>query len=227
MGTIQVKRGLSANLPSSVAEGELLYTTDTKCFYVGNGAGTALTKFENATQLAAYLATKSNVGHTHPSSDVTDFDTAVDMRISLQKAVANGIATLDVNGKIPTTQIPATFKEAEVVADIAARDALTAFSGLHALVIDATADSSIEAGGAEYVYDGSAWQKISEFNDLDLVINWDDIQNKPAYLGSFTNLPDTPSDYIGHGGKIVAVNGSEDGIEFIDTVTSNVDGGSF
>lgn len=227
MGIIQVRRGLSADLPSSAEQGELLYTTDTKCFYVGNGTGTALTKFENATQLAAYLATKSDVGHTHPSTDVTDFATAVDMRISLQKAVANGIATLDVNGKVPTTQIPATYKEAEVVADITARDALTAFSGLHALVIDATADPSIEAGGAEYVYDGSNWQKISEFNDLDLVINWADIQNKPAYLGSFINLPDTPADYAGHGGKIVAVNATEDGIEFIDTVTSNVDGGSF
>ena len=52
MGTIQVKRGLSANLPSSTAIGELLYTTDTKCFYLGNGVGNALTKFENATQLA-------------------------------------------------------------------------------------------------------------------------------------------------------------------------------
>jgi len=59
------------------------------------------------------------------------------------------------------------------------------------------------------------------------VIYWEDIQNKPDYLGSFVNLPDTPADYTGHGGKIVAVNSTEDGVEFIDTVTNNVDGGSF
>jgi len=227
MGTIQVKRGLSANLPSSTATGELLYTTDTKCFYLGNGVGNALTKFENGTQLATYLAGKSDVGHTHTSSEVTDFSSSVDARITLQKAVANGLATLDVSGKIPTTQIPSTFKEAEVVVDIAARNALSAFSGLHALVLDATADATVDSGGAEYVYDGTAWQKISEFNDLDLIINWDDIQNKPTYLGSFENLPDTPADYTGQAGKIVAVKQTEDGVEFIDTVTSNVDGGSF
>lgn len=227
MGTIQIKRGLSANLPSSAALGELLFTTDTKCFYVGNGTGTALTKFENATQLANYLAGKSDVGHVHTSDNITNFSTAVDARITLQKGVANGIATLDSGGKIPTSQIPATFKEAQVVVDIAARDALNAFSGMHALVLDATGDSSVEAGGAEYVYDGTAWQKISELNDLDMVIYWEDIQNKPSYLGSFINLPDTPADYVGHAGKIVAVNLTEDGVEFIDTVTNNVDGGTF
>ncbi len=227
MGTIQIKRGLSANLPSSAAIGELLFTTDTKCFYIGNGTGTALTRFENATQLANYLAGKSDIGHTHISDDITNFNTAVDARITLQKGVSNGLATLDSGGKIPTSQIPATFKEAKVVVDIAARDALSAFTGMHALVLDSTADPTVEAGGAEYVYDGTGWQKISELNDLDMVINWEDIQNKPTYLGSFINLPDTPDTYTGHGGKIVAVRQTEDGIEFINTVTNNVDGGTF
>jgi hypothetical protein len=227
MGTIQIKRGLSTNLPTSAAAGELLFTTDTKCFYVGNGASVALTKFENATQLANYLSGKSDVGHTHVSGDITNFNTAVDARITLQKGVANGIPTLDASGKIPTTQIPSTFKEAYVVADIAARNALSPFSGMHALVLNATGDPTVSAGGAEYVYDGTAWQKISELNDLDMVINWEDIQNKPAYLGSFLNLPDTPDTYTGHAGKIVAVNSTGTGLEFIDTVTNNVDGGSF
>ncbi len=227
MGTIQIKRGLSANLPSSAAVGELLFTTDTKCFYVGNGTDTALSKFENATQLANYLSGKSDVGHLHTSTDVTNFNTAVDARITVQKGVANGIPTLDSGGKIPTTQIPATFKEAMVVVDIAARDALNAFTGMHALVLDATSDATVEAGGAEYVYDGTGWQKISELNDLDMIIDWADIQNKPSYLGSFINLPDTPADYTGQSGKIIAVNQTEDGVEFIDTVTTNVDGGSF
>ncbi|HSA05866.1 MAG TPA: hypothetical protein P5556_01650 [Candidatus Gastranaerophilales bacterium] len=227
MGTIQIKRGLSTNLPTSAAAGELLFTTDTKCFYLGNGLGLGLTKFENSVQLTNYLAGKSDIGHTHISDDITNFNTAVDARITIQKGVANGIASLDVSGKIPTTQIPSTFKEAYVVADIPARDALTAFSGMHALVLDATADVTVEAGGAEYVYDGTTWQKISELNDLDLVINWEDIQNKPSYLGSFLNLPDTPDTYTGHAGKIVAVNAAGTGLEFISTVVSDVDGGSF
>jgi len=59
------------------------------------------------------------------------------------------------------------------------------------------------------------------------VIDWSDIQNKPSYLGSFLNLPDTPATYTGQAGKIVAVNSAANGLEFIDTVTNNVDGGSF
>lgn len=227
MGTIQIKRGLAANLPVEAASGELLFTTDTKKFYIGNGTGNPLTEFENAIQLANYLSAKSDVGHTHPVSDVTDFNTSVDARITLQKGVANGVASLDINGKVPSTQIPSTFKEAHVVADIAARDALTAFSGMHALVLDATADATVESGGAEYVYDGTTWYKISELNDLDMVIDWSDIQNKPSYLGSFLNLPDTPITYAGQAGKIVVVNQAENALEFISTVVSDVDGGTF
>lgn len=42
------------------------------------------------------------------SSQVSDFNTAVDDRITLQKGVANGLATLDSGGKIPFTQLPST-----------------------------------------------------------------------------------------------------------------------
>lgn len=227
MGTIQIKRGLSANLPSSGAVGEILFTTDTKCFYIGNGQGQALSKFENANQLTNFLSGKSDIGHTHTANETTDFNSAVDTRITLQKGVANGIATLDTAGKIPVTQIPSTFKEAYVVVDIPARDALNAFSGMHALVLDATADPTVDVCGAHYVYDGTSWVKISELNDLDAVIHWEDIQNKPQYLGSFINLPDTPIDYVGNAGKILAVNSAETGVEFIETVTSNIDGGTF
>ena len=37
MGTIQIKRGLKANLPSEAVIGALLYTIDEKKFYIGNG----------------------------------------------------------------------------------------------------------------------------------------------------------------------------------------------
>jgi len=45
------------------------------------------------------------VGHTHIASDVTDFSTSVDARITLQKATSNGLATLDGGGKIPASQL--------------------------------------------------------------------------------------------------------------------------
>lgn len=54
------------------------------------------------------LALKSNVGHTHTSPDVTDFSTAVDARITLQKGANNGLATLDSGGKVPVAQLPSS-----------------------------------------------------------------------------------------------------------------------
>ncbi len=68
---------------------------------------------------------------------------------------------------------------AKVVADITARDALTTEEGLIAYVMDATGDSTVTAGGASYIYDGSNWVKISEFESMDMIIDWTDIQNKP------------------------------------------------
>jgi len=59
----------------------------------------------------------------------------------------------------------------EVVADIAARNALTGLSpGDQAYVTDASADATVDAGAALYVYDGAAWNKIAEFESLDLSV---------------------------------------------------------
>lgn len=58
MGTLQIRRGLAENLPIEAEPGELLFTTDTKKFYVGNGEGNALTEFNNAAQLVNFLSQK-------------------------------------------------------------------------------------------------------------------------------------------------------------------------
>ena len=115
MGTLQIRRGLAENLPVEAAAGEILFTTDTKKFYIGNGEGNALTEFNNAAQLANFLAQKAEKEHTHTAENITDFATAVDERITAQKGQANGLATLDTSGKIPNSQIPNVFKEAAVV----------------------------------------------------------------------------------------------------------------
>ena len=228
MGYIQIKRGTSENLPEDAKLGELLFTTDTKKFYIGNGENNALTEFNNAAQLANYLAGKANSTHTHTASQITDFSTAADARITLQKGVSNGIATLDVNGKIPTTQIPTNYKEAAVVDNITARDALTPFAGLHALVINATADTTVETGGgAEYVYSGNKWVKISEFNNLDTLVDWTNIQNKPSFVSSVTDLEDVPSSLDGQAGMLLCVKPDETGLGFMAPFDGNFDGGSF
>ena len=227
MGKLQIKRGLAENLPIEAESGELLFTTDTKKFYIGNGTGNALTEFANAAQLANFLAQKAAKEHTHTSVEITDFDTSVDERIAIQKGQANGLATLDTSGKIPNAQIPNTFKEAAVVDNITERDTLSAFEGLHAFVIDASADSSVgSGGGAEYVYNGTKWIKISEFNNLDTLVDWTNVQNKPSFVSSLADLDDFPS-LEGQAGMLLSVLPDESGLGFIAPFDGNFDGGFF
>ena len=76
------------------------------------------------------LAGKANLIHTHIASDVTDFNSAADARITAQKGVNNGIAELDGSGKIPTSQVPAiAVSDTYVEASESAMLALTAQTG--------------------------------------------------------------------------------------------------
>ena len=78
---------------------------------------------------------------------------------------ANGIATLDAQGKLSSGQIPAiAITDVYVVANIAARDALTVEEGDVAKVTDAGAGLP-----KTYIYDGSSWIEIESGSDVDSV----------------------------------------------------------
>ena len=228
MGTIKIKRGLSTNLPAHPALGEILYTTDTNRFYIGNGDSAAPTEFANFAELTTALAGKAASTHTHSASDFTNFNDSVDARITAQTGTTSGkLVALDSNGKIPSTLIPSSFKEAEVVADIDARDALTPFAGLHAFVIDASDDATVTSGGAEYLYNGTQWIKISELEGLDVSVTWENIGNKPTLVTTLLGLSDTPNTYANNAGKLLCVNAAGTGVEYTDPFSGNIDGGTF
>lgn len=69
-----------------------------------------------------------------------------------------------------------------VVADIAARNALAPTVVTQALVIDATADATVTAGGATYIYNpaDTTWNKVSEYESMDVVLQWASIQGRPT-----------------------------------------------
>lgn len=103
------------------------------------------------------------------------------------KGQPQGYASLDADGKIPITQLPANIKEMRVLPDIAARNALVPpelYDGLRARVLDATGDPTVSEGWAEYVYDQTAtsWIKLSEKESLDVVLKWGNLQNIPSVL---------------------------------------------
>jgi len=100
----------------------------------------------------------------------------------------------------------------EVVADIAARDALTPTGNTQALVLDASGDATVDSGAATYVYDfgNTTWVKISEAESLDVVLDWSNIQNGPssspaqidqAVADSHTHTNKTELDKIGENGS--------------------------
>ena len=98
-----------------------------------------------------------------------------------QRGVANGYASLDASGLIPVSQIPSSFKEILIVANITARDAITdKFTGLRVHVLDASADVTVTSGWAEYLWTGSAWTKVSESESIDVVLQWANITGKPT-----------------------------------------------
>jgi len=66
--------------------------------------------------------------------------------------------------------------------DIAARDALALAASSLVLVIDASADSTVGAGSALYAWNApvEAWIKVAEYESMDVVVDWDSIQNRPT-----------------------------------------------
>ena len=70
----------------------------------------------------------------------------------------------------------------EIVNDITARDALVLESNTLVLVLDASADATVESGAATYAYRHSdtSWTKISEAESLDINFSWANLTGKPT-----------------------------------------------
>lgn len=103
-----------------------------------------------------------------------------------------------------------TVSNSIVVADITARDALSPTVVTIALVLDAEDDSTVTTGAATYVFDpsDSSWTKISEFESLDVVLDWANIQNKPS--SSVAAIDQAVTDSHTHANKVLLDDLSED-----------------
>lgn len=95
-----------------------------------------------------------------------------------------------------------------IVSTIAERDALTLTQNTFVLVTDATGDPTVTSGAALYIWNNTnqTYTKISEYESMDLTINWSDIQGKPtsspsaidtAVSNSHTHSNKTELDKIG------------------------------
>ena len=89
------------------------------------------------------------------------------------KGKPKGLATLDENGVINVNQLPTNLKEMEVVYSLEEMESIdNKFKGLRVLVI-------INEEWNEYVYDGEKFIKVGSSENLNIVLDWDNIKDKP------------------------------------------------
>lgn len=132
----------------------------------------------------------SNLNTTDKSdiiSSINEVNTSLNTNVISKIGANSGIAQLDSNGIVPTSQLPKEYKETTVVDNIQQRDAIPTqdlYESLMVYVLDASADQTVTSGAALYICvdnEGSfIWNKVSDFESMDLVVNWESIQNKPS-----------------------------------------------
>lgn len=99
----------------------------------------------------------------------------------------------------------------DIVDNIAARDALALTTNALVIVEDASGDATVTSGAALYAYKQSTdtFSKLSEFESMDVVLNWSSIQGGPssspaaidsAVTNSHSHANKTQLDLIGQDG---------------------------
>jgi hypothetical protein len=102
-------------------------------------------------------------------------------KASLVRTADGSDAQTEINALKAAVGGAAKFYTADNIAGMYALEATPGVNvGDRCYVIDATDDEAVAAGGAEYLWVGDWWSKISEAESMDLVTNWADIQNKPT-----------------------------------------------
>lgn len=103
--------------------------------------------------------------------------------------------------------------QVQIAADIAARDALasTATHNLMVVVINASDDPTVDSGSALYAYDlaSATWFKLAEYESMDVVVQWGDIQGGP--VSTPAAIDTAVSQAHSHTNKAVLDKLSEDG----------------
>ena len=94
--------------------------------------------------------------------------------------VAKAVGNSGMINAIITTRL-SSISSLQVVADIAARNALTLTVATMVIVKDASADVTVDSGAALYVFEPGpdTYTKIAEYEGLDLAVAWNNISGKP------------------------------------------------
>jgi hypothetical protein len=111
------------------------------------------------------------------------------------------------------------YQQTLIVADIAARDAVSSpKNGQFVYVKNAAADATVASGAATYIYElaTTTWVKVAEYESMDLSLDWSDITGKPtstpaqidtAVTNSHTHSNKTQLDKVGETGGLMTYDG--------------------
>jgi hypothetical protein len=220
--TIKIKRGSDSRRQNYVLqEGELLWTPDLKELWIGDG------------MTSGGLKITAGIGNSFiPNSE---------------KAQAGGVATLDINGKISSNQLPAIAitdvftanTDAEMIAlpaqsgDVAIRPDINK-TFIHSASTTGTLSDwvvlSQATGGVSSINNKTGVVSLVFTDLLDTniinqsigdIIQWDGTKWINA-TQTFLSDTDTPTTFNTHANKLVAVNSTETALEFIDLIDSGL-----
>lgn len=161
-----------------------------------------------------------------PASDATLLEiVVVDAAGTASRHVIN---KADIQAMIDASMASAGASDLTIVADIAARNALTPTGNLYAYVQDATGDATVDSGGATYLYNfaTTTWIKVSEAESMDVVLSWSGLLDKPtsavadiddAVAKRHSHANKTQLDQIGEAGGELTYNGLQVKTEFSST----------
>lgn len=141
MATLQIKRGLRANLPASAANGELILTTDDQQLSVGNVAGNGVVPIKIAVANVVGLVAEQTTN----------------------KDQANGYAGLDASAKLKATEFPApttsTFGGVKDLAAVATKFVTSVVNGVPVAAQPVFTDVSgqLAAGQLPAIIDGGTF----------------------------------------------------------------------
>ena len=138
-------------------------------------------KFHKVTTLPGSLEADSFyfvVNGAHAESYITSAD-------GTAKSIGNtAMITAIANNLITDAIAQAAASPIDIVADIAARNALTATATMNRIILvtNATGDPTVAAGAALYVWNEAAGTttKIAEYEGMDVTLTWATIQGRPT-----------------------------------------------
>lgn len=144
--------------------------------------GTASSVPTVAVDAQGRITSASNTAIAITATQVTDFNAAADARITAQKGNANGLATLDAGGKVPSAQLPSFVDDVLEFADLAAFP-LTGENGIIYVALDTS---------KTYRWSGSAYIEISP-SDVTSVFGRSGAVSAQAGDYTATQITNTPA----------------------------------